>query len=229
MRYHLVHVGKCGGESVIRALSPQVRNLSVHHVGEANQDIARAVLRREAEDVFIVLTRDPVSRFVSAFEWDLHSKSIGGDGVQMKNAQWARVFRNFQTANDLAEALTSPDDARRQVAHFALRGSKLHLQFDLGWYLPPHIAAELPAGRTHLVRTERMEQDLRAFMASQGMTFAGVPVTKNSYKHRLPPERLTPRMSDLARRNVLLASHATAATLRVLEARLVGPEACVLS
>jgi hypothetical protein len=35
-------------------------------------------------------------------------------------------------------------------------------------------------------------------------------------------------MSELARRNIRLASHATYATLAILESRLAGPEATVL-
>ncbi|WP_108222578.1 hypothetical protein [Cereibacter azotoformans] len=229
MPYHLVHVGKCAGESVIRSLQPQVPDLQTYHVFDANLRLANAVLRRDPSDIFIVLTRDPVDRFVSAFEWDLHSKSVDGDGRRLQNEIWGRIFGAFQTANDLAEALTDPAAGRRQMAVSALTTSKLHMQFDLGWYLPPYIAAELPAGRTHLIRTERIGSDLARFMASQGLRKVEAPVTKNSYKHRLPPERVTKTMSELARRNVRLASHATYATLALIESRLADPEAAVLS
>jgi hypothetical protein len=226
--YHLVHVGKCAGESVIRTLQPQVAGLEIYHVHDANLRLADAVLRRDPSDIFIVLTRDPVDRFVSAFEWDLHSKSVEGDGRRLKNETWGRIFGAFLSANDLAEALTDPRRGRRQAAVAALRASKLHMQFDLGWYLPPQIASELPSGRTHVIRTERIGADLPRFLTSQGLRAAEAPVTKNSYKHRLPPERVTKTMSELARRNIRLASHATYATLALLESRLADPEATVL-
>ncbi|MEL5879408.1 hypothetical protein [Cereibacter sphaeroides] len=228
MPYHLVHVGKCAGESVIRSLRPQVPDLHVYHVRDANLRLADAVLRRDPSDIFIVLTRDPVARFVSAFEWDFHSKSIDGDGRRLRNEVWGRIFEAFRTANDLAEALTDPASDRRQLAFSAFTASKLHMQFDLGWYLPPHIAAELPAGRTHLIRTERLGADLARFLVSQDLREVEAPVTKNAYKQRLPEDRVTKTLSDLARRNIRLASPATYATLALIESRLADPEATVL-
>lgn len=227
MQCHLVHVGKCGGESVIEALHPQIGNLSVYHTAEGPDAVARRVLARDPADVFVVLWRETAARFVSAFEWDLHSKSLGGDGRRMRNARWQRVYRAFRNANVLAEALTDADAERRGEAEFALRDSKLHIQYDLGWYLPAHVAAELPAGRTHIIRTERLESDLRIFMEGAGLDFRGVRRRKSDYKRHLPPGRLTAALSARARRNIVLASHATAATERVIAARL-APDGAVL-
>ena len=217
MRYHLVHVGKCGGESVIRALGRSLGRLQVHHSVGANEAIADAVLRRDPKNAFIVLSRDPVARFISAFEWDLHSKSLDGDGETMKNAHWGRIYRGFRNANALAVALSSADRELRDLAHLAFDGSDLHMQFDLAWYLPPLIAGHLPAERTYLIRTESIDADMAALCRHLGLRDQRLPVTKNDYKHRLPADRLTRELSEEGRRNVMLKSHASYATMAELD------------
>lgn len=228
MVFHLVHVGKCGGESFIKALPRQISPLQVYHVGDSNELLARRILSRNTDDIFIVLLRDPVERFISAFEWDLYSKSLDNAGEILQNKIWARVYDTFRCANDLAESLSDQLDARRATAFFAMTASRLHVQFDLGWYLPPVIAAHLPARRTYLVRLETIESDMATFLSAHGLSSVPVSRTKDHYKHKLPPDRVTKELSDLARQNILNASHAALATRRILDTRLTSPESTVL-
>ncbi len=216
MHYHLVHVGKCAGESVARAIIGVTSNLSIYHCGDAPERLADLILRPAPQDVFIVLMRNPIKRFISAFEWDLHSKSLNGDGETFKNPRWTKIYQTFRSANDLAEALSSANKARRIWAERSLSESGLHMQFDLGWYLPPVIANRLPEGRTHLIWTERIEDDTKAFFASQNLRPRAVNSSKDSYKQRLPEVRLTKALSPNAARNIRLASHASYTTMQVL-------------
>jgi hypothetical protein len=229
MPVHLIHVGKCAGESVITTLRPSVRNLVVHHVFDANLKIATRVYQRNPQDIFLVLTRDPLARFVSAFEWDLYHKSVGNAGIEIQRPHWRPVYAAFRTANDLAEALSSPDRERRTMAEWTMRESKLHVALDLGWYVPPVIAAELPTGRSYLIRTERLAQDLAFFQTAFGVPVTAPAISKAGYRAALPPDRLTAALSPLAQRNIELFSHATYASLRVFQSRLAAPDRPVLT
>lgn len=229
MPVHLIHVGKCAGESVIKTLRASVRSLAVYHVFDANLKVANRVYQRDPRDIFLVLTRDPLARFVSAFEWDLYQKSVGNAGIEIQRPHWRPVYAAFRTANDLAEALSSPDRERRAMAEWTMRESKLHVAFDLGWYVPPVLAAELPAGRSYLIRTERLAQDLAFFQTSFGVPVRPPATSKAGYRAALPPDRLTAALSPLAKRNIELFGHATYASLRVFDARLEAPDRPVLT
>ena len=178
------------------------------------------------QDQFVLLLRDPVDRFISAFEWDLHSKSRDGTGRDLKNRVWQKIYDRFKTANDLAEALSSSQHARRDAAQFAMTQSQLHMAFDLGWYVPPLAALALPAGRTHVLRTHRLSEDMLALSKTLGLTTRDVPRTKNDYKHKLPQDRLTHGgLSDLGRRNLIAARPETTQTLEIIHNRLPQDDA----
>ena len=73
-RPHLVfvHVGKCAGSSVSTALALSgVRFSHIH--GVSQQPLVRDLVANP-DVYFLISTRDPIRRFVSAFNWDLHDK-----------------------------------------------------------------------------------------------------------------------------------------------------------
>jgi hypothetical protein len=216
---HLVHVGKCAGESVTKALEQHGLPFTEHHCGLANVEIADQVLTGEENDLFVILIRDPVSRFVSAFEWDLLEKFIARDKPQ-DNPLWLPVYDTFDSANSLAEALTSPNADLRSVADHAMRSSHLHMHFDLAWYLPPQIAERLSRKNAFAIRTEHINDDFAGLLGRMGVPMKdgfSVPFSKNNYKSRIPEHRRTDKLSDLAARNVRsysLASYETMLLLR---------------
>jgi hypothetical protein len=64
---------------------------------------------------FLISVRDPVSRVLSSFYWDLWEKREK-KGIEGPNGLWREIFDTFETANDLAEALSSTEEARRILA-----------------------------------------------------------------------------------------------------------------
>lgn len=218
---HLIHVGKCAGESVGKALEQHGLLFTEHHCGQANIDIADRVLAGEENDFFVILVRDPVSRFVSAFEWDLLEKFIAREKPQ-DNPLWLPVYETFDNANSLAEALTSPDAGLRAVADHAMRSSHLHMHYDLAWYLPPHIAERLSRKNAFAIRTEHINDDFARLLARVGVTKKDgftVPFSKNGYHSRIPEHRRTGQLSDLAARNVRSYSLTSYETMRILRKR----------
>lgn len=217
----LVHVGKCAGESVAAALQQHDTSFTEYHGGQANIEIADRVLAGRENDLFVILLRDPVSRFISAFEWDLLEKFIARD-VPQDNPFWLPVYDTFDNANSLAEALTSPDAGLRAVADHAMRSSHLHMHYDLAWYLPPHIAEHLTRKNAVTIQNDRINEDFARLLRRIGVPLKSefsVPFSKHQYKSRIPQHRRTDKLSDLARRNVRAYSATSYETIRVLKQR----------
>lgn len=220
LHYHFLHVGKCGGETIIKTLRDQRLKYTAYHVGTTNRGIREAILREDDRDAFLVPFRDPFSRFVSAFEWDLYSKVLTRPGKRAKNRVWQRIFDTFMTANDVAEALSDVDAVKRETAELALHSSSLHMQMDLGWYLPPDLAHRLPLERTRLLRTRHLDHDIPAFLEALGLTINGpVPHTKSDYKKFIPHDRITSSLSALAKDNLSRTKQNTTETLDILRTR----------
>jgi hypothetical protein len=121
-RAHMLHPGKTGGTAIKAALEP-VRTsgryaLQLHPHPTVLRDVPRE------EKVFFVL-RDPAERFVSSFNSRLRQ------GLPRYRIAWTpeeqTAFEEFATADELARALCSEDDARRARA-FCAMSSILHVR-----------------------------------------------------------------------------------------------------
>lgn len=127
------------------------------------------------------------------------------------------------TANDVAEALSDGDAVKRETAELALHSSSLHMQMDLGWYLPPDLAHRLPLERTRLLRTRHLEHDIPAFLETLGLTMNGpVPHTKSDYKKFIPHDRITSSLSALAKDNLSRTKKNTTETLDIFRTRFLN-------
>jgi hypothetical protein len=116
-RVHFLHIGKTGGNSIRYALTPYLHcagHQIILHPHEAKlSDIPLG-------DRVIFCLRAPVERFVSGFN------SRRRMGRPKNNVPWneaeAEAFSAFQTPNELAIALSSPDDYRRKQAIKSMKG-----------------------------------------------------------------------------------------------------------
>lgn len=114
---HLIHVGKTGGSAVKHALSKHsvtskyVIQLHPHETGL--RDIP-------AGEKVIFFVRDPVSRFVSGF----YSRKRQGRPLYI--CKWTpaeeAAFKEFDSANSLAVAISSRDEEKRKRAMAAMKG-----------------------------------------------------------------------------------------------------------
>lgn len=111
---HFLHIRKTGGTAVAEALGPVAERygLMLHPHATKLCDVPR-----HHRVVFFV--RHPIPRFVSGFFSRLRR------GLPRHHYEWnpgeAEAFRNFQNANDLAEALSASDQRRMQQAHEAMQ------------------------------------------------------------------------------------------------------------
>ena len=116
-RVHFLHIGKTGGNSIRYALTPYLhcagRQIVLHPHETTLPDIPLG-------DCVIFCLRDPVERFVSGFN------SRRRMGRPKNNVPWneaeAEAFSAFGAPNELAVALSSPDDQRRNQAIKGMNG-----------------------------------------------------------------------------------------------------------
>ncbi len=155
-RFGFIHIPKNAGTSVVRAIAEHALPIAVasHHYPE----------RLASEE--IVVLRDPVERFVSAFYYG--------------RAYWANpVNWHFRTADSLALAAADPDDPLHAMAwhelgnqpeDYLLRDGVARLPQFVGgvatrmcWVYEPQSTWLVHAPRHHL-RHKRLEEDFRSLV-----------------------------------------------------------------
>ncbi|MBN0987013.1 sulfotransferase family 2 domain-containing protein [Amphritea pacifica] len=155
-----VHVGKCAGSSINQALNKSRICFSELHCGDADSKLKSHLDNDDGANVYLISARDPIKRFVSAFNWDKFEKIIN---KKSNNPYWKNIYETFCSVNHLVESLGSGDEYGR-LADFALKNSQLHMQLGLSWYIPVEVLEKLPVGRTFLVRTESLLCDFNLFL-----------------------------------------------------------------
>jgi hypothetical protein len=124
---HFLHIRKTGGTAVAEALRPVARcyGLVLHDHSTTLSDIP-------VSDKVVFFVRHPISRYVSGFYSRLRR------GLPRHYYDWteneARAFRRFQTANHLAEALTSSDPEVGAHAREAMQSVR-HINTSCGDWL----------------------------------------------------------------------------------------------
>lgn len=97
MRILLVHVGKTAGTSVFDALATAPVNFTVVHASLPRDAMDRMM---EDYDLYIFMTREPISRTISAFNW-LHFDGGGNfDSADMNWTDWTSRSAGFREVED---------------------------------------------------------------------------------------------------------------------------------
>lgn len=142
-----IHIGKTGGTTLDTILSKHLEQYKTYHLTKNYNN----------EEKYIIWIRNPISRFVSAFN---HASSVINSGLEMtdynltnslsplrminkkKGIQkyiYSEAYDNqiklFDSANDLAESLTSSDFKRKEEAVKLMNMKEEHLFKGIGWYL----------------------------------------------------------------------------------------------
>jgi hypothetical protein len=155
--FDLIHVGKCGGSTITKELL------------EANYDFEHFHLRRpvaKLERRYVILARDPVARFVSAFNWRIHLYRSGGLPPanatnrlsQIRHRAEEEFLFSFENANALAEQLdpVGPFDVNPTAVLMGLIG---HVPQGFQWYLG-HLLDHIKPGQiAGVICTEQLADD----------------------------------------------------------------------
>ena len=207
--FDLVHVGKCGGSSIVAEL--QDRGFRFEHF-HLRRPLAGADRR------YVVLVRDPVARFVSAFNWrrhllenDLLPVACSADPIARLRHRAEREFlASFDGVNAFAERLvrTGEHDVSVLTTLMQLVG---HVPQGFAWYLDDLLDGIAPAQLAAVIATERLADDFEAVFgfrpvaernrhyASRG-TELSVQGRANLAREFAVEYRTLDRLADLARR-----------------------------
>ena len=188
----LLHPGKTGGtylKSVIRhnkANWTRPIKLLSHRasVSSTAQDFG--------QDRKLAFTyRDPIDRFVSAFQ------SRRRQGRPTYNRMWspaeATSFLYFNTANEMAEALDSPDERLKSAAYFAFN-SIMHIRTNYAFHFEAlkTLADEVP-NIVACIDVARFDSDLPRFLFQLGVSDYEIPENADIHANPDPSEPLSQR------------------------------------
>ena len=139
-----IHIGKCGGTYIVETF-----NLEEFHLQKPFFELSTK---------YIIWLRNPLTRFVSAFNHSIDIINFDFQGVDLdklnlKNSPAPGILKGyyknkyafseeydelilfFKTPNNLAESMTSKDEAIRKKANFLMNENKEHINTGIGWYL----------------------------------------------------------------------------------------------
>ena len=163
----VVHVGKCAGESILNALhncfdGEKVRIVEFH-IFDAKQILAKALDMAKQSNQFhwIILTRDPVARWISAFNWDQHVFHF--NRFLYGHKEYRKLLGKHRNASDLINKLMRYEKSALATHHFEHLACG-QMQMSQAWYLPEATLHSLPRSRTSVIRTENINHDFQHFI-----------------------------------------------------------------
>jgi hypothetical protein len=154
-----VHTGKCAGESILEGMA-RIFGAKVliyeYHVFDANERLLEALNyfhgnKPELASI-VVATRDPLSRWVSSYNWDLHNLFLS------KNKQPPEGFSAYPDVNMLANGIMNCESLAMRFGKFG------HMGMGVSWYLPIDVHSLLDPQRTFILRTEQLDSDFHVFV-----------------------------------------------------------------
>jgi len=157
------------------------------HCRDANLRIADVVNNDDREIEYVICTRDPITRFISAFNWDKHNMHFQGT---LKGRTEGLAYDQFPTVNALARGLGSQIIAERELATTLATSKSLHMGMGQSWYTPLEIAKRLPQDRTSVIDAYSVKNGILQFIKKLGIIPPAppwdAPREKSDYKLSYP-------------------------------------------
>jgi hypothetical protein len=165
MQFDVVHVGKCGGSTVCSELRAKNYRFGYYHM---QRPIALP------ENRYVVLARDPVARFVSAFNWrkrlylngTLPPAQSNGPASELRHRTELEFLLLFENANALAEQINT-DRTKDVGATLALMSLIGHVAQGFQWYLDPLLDNIKPDQIAGVICMERFSADFDTLFGFQ--------------------------------------------------------------
>lgn len=204
----VIHVGKCAGESILDAIrsnfSGDEIDLYEFHIFDANQRINQLLSQQQPQHQvhWLICTRNPLHRWISAFNWDTHTFHLSRQYPCHPRAH--DLHQHYPSAKALAYGLQNNDSDALEYAQFHHLAYG-HIAMGASWYLPNQSLQHLHPEQTSVIRTEHIQGDfdravqsiLSQFPALSQRSAVQVPKTKQNYQTRYQPGTFS-RLSDLS-------------------------------
>ena len=193
---HFLHLGKTGGTAVKHALL-DYREISEYRLLLHGHDVLLSDLRRGEKVMFVV--RDPLTRFVSAFNGRLHEDRPRYHYPWREDERIA--FAVFKTPDQLASSLSADDPAERIRAERAMRAIG-HLNTSYWhWFGDEETFLSRRADLFFIGRQEHLSEDFELLRLKLDLPEAARLPTDPVLAHRAPPGSAR-QLSDVARGNL---------------------------
>jgi uncharacterized membrane protein YkvA (DUF1232 family) len=161
---HVLHIGKTGGTALKHALLEH-RNSSGYELLLHGHDVRLANIPPGERFMFAI--RDPLGRFVSAFNGRLREDRPRYHYPWREEERLA--FALFRTPNDLAVALSASDRMRRNQAEAAMRGiGHVKSTYSL-WFPDEHAFLSRVPDLFFIAFQERLDEDFEQLKQKLGL------------------------------------------------------------
>ncbi len=151
---YIIHIGKCGGGSLKKELRLKNKEFEGCH---CNKPIIKEKFK------YIILIRDPINRFISAFNWKMFrcTTKEGYDFEDLKiqdNINEIEGYKYWKDINNFAENLYDKNGNINDMALKLIENSN-HLHFDINYYLE-EILPFLNRNNCDIIRYEYYHDDI---------------------------------------------------------------------
>ena len=198
----VIHIGKCAGESILNTLQKSINNKQVRiiefHIFDANmvlQTFFDSTLQRK--DIhWMILTRDPLIRWISSFNWDQHIFSINNH--LYCHAHFKHLMQKYKNAKKLIRDLIRDKKTAFELSSFNHLACG-HMRMGQAWYLERFPLDQLATSDASIIRTEHINHDYEQFIHNLENRFPsleinkniGISRTKSNYKNRYSHDKFT--------------------------------------
>jgi len=139
--FTLIHIGKCGGSTIYNYLKNNNFNFEIIHIKKCIFD---------SNKKYIILLRNPISRFISAFYW--RYKLIIKNNTQLNRFHGEKnILEYYKSANNLAENITNFDITKNYIHH---------INEDINFYIGDFLQNCKKDNILGIITTETMNKDL---------------------------------------------------------------------
>jgi len=187
-KFDLIHVGKCGGSSAAKEIS--ARGYQFNHIHLSKPTYS-------AERLYIIMARDPLSRFISAYNWRkrLYNQNAikipDEPAAKLRHETERSIFSIFPTVNVFAESLYNRPgmDISPSLTLMHMIG---HATQGFGWYLSDLLEIIRPNQLLGVICQENFNIDMENLF--------GIKPWRQINANKL--NDLEIRLSDLAKANL---------------------------
>lgn len=198
-RFAFVHIGKTGGSAIKEAIKKDLELTGKRKVAVlGHRAKLPEIVEKGLKHDLCFTVREPVSRFISGFNSRLRG---GRDGMHSWKPRELPVFERFSSPNELAEALSSADEATRTAAKAAMK-SISHLKRDLTHHFGSVDLLEGIRDRIVFIgHLPSLDEDFKMFRTIVGLS-PDAELPKDEVGAHRAPDTLVKKLSPLGEENV---------------------------
>ena len=197
---HALHIRKSGGTAIRNAVRPYHPRIFKRKIWTYQHQTTFAdILRNHPAARILFCVRDPAKRFVSGFNSRLRKSQ------PRRFKEWDAgeqlVFDAFKTANELAEALNSPDPVKKMEADWSMKLMP-HLSYSLTYWLNnPDYLEQHKENIFYIAETKTLDEDFEYIKSSIGLP-AEASLPRSDADRHATPAGFSTQLSEEGLKNV---------------------------